>query len=488
MSWDSIANEALAVLRQHRLDQRGAHWVLGVSGGPDSMLLAMVLCHLNAAHVLDWTLHAAHLHHGLRGADADADADFVQQQARNLGLTYHEDRVDVRAEKPSGASTEEFAREHREAFLQRIALKTGAGCVAVGHHADDNAETVLHRICRGTGLRGLSGMAPVRQIQPASRVKLVRPLLRISKVDIEAALRERNIEYRTDSSNESLEYTRNRLRRTVFPLLRETVNPNVADALNRLAAQAGWMSQYLADAAERVFDSLVIEEDPGRIVLNRNALRGKQRIIQAEVIRRAVSIVLGVEQDLSFQHIEAVLQLVHDSASGKEAHLPGPLAVRTQYGRVEFAPLTAQDEFPDIGTIHVRCPGQTLLSPIRLELTAEVRDIDAAKIDELRAKPHPGEEWLDYDRLQLPLFVRARRDGDRFHPLGAPGAKTLGDFLSDEKVDPAARVRTGILCDQSGPVWIMPLRIDERVKLRPSSARALRLCLRHMNDVNSEMH
>lgn len=479
MSWDSFVEEAAEWLARRELLPAGSRCVLGVSGGPDSTILLHAMREISTRRGLQWELHVAHLHHGLRGADADADAAYVAGLAEQFGLPLHNERADIGTEVAStGGTTEEVARQRRYEFLERIALRTGSDTVAVGHHADDHAETVLHRICRGTGLRGLAGMREVRAIQPGSRVKLIRPLLEQRRTTIEELCRELRLSPRTDASNMTTEYTRGRIRNVVLPLIREQINPGVTDALLRLAEQAGWLGTYLSDAAERIFDSLVVQQSPRHVVLNIKALLSKQRIIQAEVVRLASSLALEGEQDLNFTHVDAVLKLAAELASGKEVHLPGPVLVRKVYDRLEFRPLVEEPAAPELEAVYVRCPGTTALHQLGLALTAEICDVSPEKIRELRGGPHPNEEWLDLERVRQPLLVRSRREGDRFWPLGAPGSKSLSEFLSDEKVDPAQRARIGILCDQEGPVWVIPLRIDERVKLRPASTQALRLVVR----------
>jgi tRNA(Ile)-lysidine synthase len=478
VTWDSLVNQVQAWLESRDLLTPGARWVIGVSGGPDSTLLLHAMQDLSQRAGLEWKLFVAHLHHGLRGAEADADEVFVAQLAEQLGLPLHTERADIGLKaQQQGGSTEEVARDYRYTFLERVALQTGSDLVAVAHHADDNAETILHRICRGTGLRGLAGITDVRPIRAGSRVRLVRPLLNQRRAAIEELCQARGLQTRTDSTNRSPEFTRGRVRNVIMPLLAEQLNPNVSEALLRLAEHARWLGTYLEDAAARIFDTLVISEGPRRVVLNTRALLGKQRIIQAEVLRRAIALVVAGEQDLGFAHIEAILRLAEDPASGKEIHVPGPVVVRKQYDRLEFCPLTDAEPPPELGTVFVACPGRTVLSLVGYELTAEVRGVDAEKIAALLRNANPYEEWLDYERLRPPLLVRGRRDGDRFHPLGAPGAKSIGEFFSDVKLDPRERLRTGILCDQDGPVWVMPLRIDERVKLRPTTRKALRLVL-----------
>lgn len=478
MNWDAFLNQLQAWLESRTLLTPEASWVIGVSGGPDSTLLLHALKAMSERQELRWTLHMAHFHHGLRGAEADADAAFVTEMAEQLDLPLHIEQTDIRAAVArDGGSTEEVARSRRYDFLERVALKTGSELVAVAHHADDNAETVLHRICRGTGLRGLAGIRDVRPIQAESRVRLVRPLLNQRRAVIEELCDARGLKRREDSTNCSPEFTRGRIRNIIMPLLAEQLNPNVAEAVLRLAEHARLLGNYLEDAAARTFESLVISQRPGHIVLNTRALLSKQRIIQAEVVRRAISLVLGGEQDLSFGNIEAVLRLADDPASGKEVHVPGPLVVRKQYDRLEFRPLTDEEPPPELGTVFIACPGRTSLPVLGLTLTAEIHMIDAAKVAELCQNTNPLEEWLDYECIRPPLLVRGRREGDRFHPLGTPGTKTIGDFFGEQKIDPQVRARTGILCDQEGPLWVMPLRIDERVKLSGTTRKALRLVL-----------
>ncbi len=478
MTWKNFLDELAAWLEQRDLLDPHQRWVLGVSGGSDSTLLAHAMSDLSKERDLDLRLSLAHLHHGLRGDEADADETFVRDLAAQLGATFYHERVDVPAAvAKSGGNTEDVARQTRYEFLERTALMAGSDRVAVAHHADDDAETIFHRICRGTGLRGLAGIADCRPISVGSRVRLVRPLIHQFRETIEKLLTERGLHARQDSTNAGGVYTRGKIRNEIFPLLREKVNPGIRESLLRLAEQARWLGNYLEDAAARTIDSLVVFEGPQRLVLNVNALLGKQKIIQAEVVRLACSLTVGGDVDLGFAHVDSVLKLAAERASGKEVHLPGRVIVRKQYDRLEFK-LADKEPQPDLTPVFANCPGSTHLPLLKAELSINEELVDAGKIEELRRAPAPYEEWLDLERVLPPLFVRGRQAGDRFHPLGAPGAKRLSDFFIDEKIDPLERARTGVLCDQLGPIWIMPLRIDERVKLRPTSQRALHCVFR----------
>jgi tRNA(Ile)-lysidine synthase len=336
---------------------------------------------------------------------------------------------------------------------------------------------VLHRICRGTGIRGLAGIPEVRAVRPDSHIRIVRPFLWLRRAVIEELCREQGFDARTDSTNRSPEFTRGRIRQTIMPLLGELLNPNVSDALLRLSEQARLLGSYLEDAGARTFESLVISHDSRELILNVRALQTKQRIIQAEVVRRAVNVLLGHEQDLSFGHIESIFGGVEDGGIGKEVHVPGPVVVRKQYDHLEFRPLAVSEPPPELGIAFVTCPGRTALPALGLTLAADVCAVDETTVAAIRRRNNPLEQWLDHTAIRPPLIVRGRRDGDRFHPLGSPGLKTIGDFLGEQKVTPEQRARTSLLCDQQGPLWVIPLRIDERAKLLPTSRKAVRFAL-----------
>jgi len=477
MNWIAFLDDLAAWLDRRKLLGREARWVVGVSGGPDSTLLLYALRAVSEQRQLFWRLHAAHLNHGLRGAEADADEHSVARLAADLDLPFHVERVDVRAHcAPPGSSTEDVARRLRYEFLERVALQTGGELVAVAHHADDNAETILHRICRGTGLRGLRGIADVRPIRPGSRVRLVRPLLTQRRATLEQLCHELNLPARTDSTNTSAAFTRNRIRHTILPMLRDTLNPKVSEALLRLGEQAQWLAGYLEEAAGRTFESLILDQAPERLALSIPALLAKHPAIATEVIRRAVATLAAGEQDLGLAHVQAVLRLAEHPDSGKELHLPGRVIARKQYDRLEFRPLGVQDEsLPELAPVIVSVPGRTRLPALGAELLTELRDLSPGQASELLGRTQPGRQWLDYDQLRPPLLVRGRRAGDRFHPLGAPGVKSLSDFLIAQKIDPQLRRRLAILCDQDGPIWIIPWRIDHRARLTPNTRRALHL-------------
>lgn len=460
--------------------------VVGVSGGPDSVALLHLLLAMNVR--LNWSLrlHIAHLDHRLRGTESDADAAFVEALGRELGIPVTVERLDLRAQATElGMSLEQAGRQNRFEMFERLCLTLGSRTVAVAHHADDNAETIFYRVIRGTGLRGLGGIRPVRPIRPDSDIRIIRPLLPFRQTRVMDYLAERGIAYREDSTNHSSEYTRNRIRHDVIPLLSERFNPQVAEAMLRLGEQARGADAYLSETSERLLESLVVAHDSAQLVLHAQLLARKPRVIQTQIIRNAL-LRLGIgEQDLTYGHLESVAAMAAGREGNKTLDLPGGFRVSRRYTRLVFESAPGAPIEPAAGQTRVAMSGTTALPAFRMELSAETLDADEQLIsNHIRRQTGRGqaqyEEWLDADRVHPPLVARPRRPGDRFLPLGMTGMKKLSDFFIDEKIEPGARDRSVVLCDQLGPVWLVPFRIDDRVRLHRGTRQVLRLRARPM--------
>jgi tRNA(Ile)-lysidine synthase len=271
-------------------DPRGGI-VVACSGGPDSTALLFGLAALRER--LGAALTVAHLNHRLR-AEADSDEAFVRGQAERLGLPFAaESRAVADIAAAEGRSVEDAGRRERYAFLERVARSAGAATVATAHTADDQAETVLHRIARGTGLRGLGGIPASRSISAGSAVTLIRPLLSFRKADLLAWLSAEGIAFVRDASNDSADFTRNRIRGRVLPVLAEEVNPDSATALTRLAEIARWADEHLSAEAAAALPSCIAGESAGVVELSWPALVGLSAILRTEVIRLAAERLTG---------------------------------------------------------------------------------------------------------------------------------------------------------------------------------------------------
>jgi len=468
-------------LLSHKLLDRGETVVVGVSGGPDSMALLHLFLDLNKQ--LDWqlSLHVAHFNHKLRGAEAERDAAFVQAAVDDLSIPCTIETCDVAAlANAEKLGIEEISRRERYAFFERVCLRIGCKTVAVAHHADDDAETILHRVLRGTGLRGLAGIPRVRLLNPDNGVRVIRPLLRMTKKSLYNYLADTGIACREDRTNASNEPMRNRIRNILLPQIESQVNPQVREALTRLGEQAEWVQEFLSETVQRTFETLIISRTDQFLLLNADALERKSRLVQTELVRLAYrSFGLG-EQDLSFAHMVSALDLIADPTSGKQLQLPGGMTVEKRYHQLVFSLPTEEPREAIASEIAMHLPGRTLLPVRRLEIDCSYLDVSTEDIHRLRRATDRMEEHLDGEAVHPPLVVRTRRPGDRFFPLGAPGSKKLSDFLIDAKVNPKQRERVAVLCDQLGPIWVIGHRIDDRVKMTALTRRVLHLRARSL--------
>lgn len=455
--------------------------VVGVSGGADSAALLHLLWQRRQDPQLPFRVVAAHLNHQTRGVDSDTDAEFVQQESTRLGVdcfVEHRNIPEIAARL--GLGIEETGRRERYAFFERICLKAGAHVVAVAHHADDQAETVLHRILRGTGLRGLGGMSAVRPLTPRSEVRLVRPMLEHTRAELRAYLDAHKIAFREDSSNQSLEPVRNRIRLNVLPLLEQQINPQVRGALIRLAEQARWFEEYFHESVIRTFETLIVSQSEDTLILNAQAMARKSRLLQTGLIREAYVSLGPGEADLTFDHLVRVSEMVSEPVSGKVIQLPGGVSVEKRYDQLIFTNLLRPELDPEFEPVTLHVPGVTTLPQRLVQLGSEVLLPPAEQVLSLAQAGSPLSEHFDLDALKLPLVVRTRRPGDRFCPLGVHGSKTLSDYLTDAKVPPDERRKIVVVFDQVGPIWIVGHRIDDRVKLKPGTRRVLHIEARNL--------
>jgi tRNA(Ile)-lysidine synthase len=306
-------------VRRHRLIQPGDRVLVAVSGGPDSVCLLTVLAELrDGGWIPGLQLHAAHVNYGLRGADSETDEALVREVGARMGVPVSCERVQVAKEQ---ASLQRQARDIRYAFFARVLREYGLATVATGHTADDQAETVLLWLVRGSGTKGLAGIPVMRVMENVPGSRVVRPLLEVSREEVLAYLVSCGIPYRLDASNVTALYRRNRIRHELLPLLR-SLNPRIVEGLARtaeiLSADAAGLEAVESDR----WKEILIEAAPGRVVLSRQCLATQSVGLQRRVVRRALALVRGRATGLTFRHVEALLD-------GRRRALPG--GIRVEY-------------------------------------------------------------------------------------------------------------------------------------------------------------
>jgi tRNA(Ile)-lysidine synthase len=333
----TLEHAAGRLLTARRLLPEAGPLLVGVSGGPDSMgLLHLLAAHRERTGLPAEGLHVAHVNHRLRGADSDTDAAFVRGTAGALGLPFSEASVEP-------GVGEERARALRYGALAAMAAAAGASRLAVAHTADDQAETILFRLVRGAGLRGLSGMRSRGRVHG---LEVVRPLLTSTREQVLDYLRRHGVAYRLDATNESLDPSRNFLRHEVLPRLRERLNPAVRDALLRSGALMAEADAYLEARARRAFPRVLRSREPGKITLDAGALLLYPKVLQKYLFRCALRELNGEVLDLSASHIEALLSLLR-STTGSSADIPGGVRARRDRGGVLRLIRTLEPQVPE---------------------------------------------------------------------------------------------------------------------------------------------
>jgi tRNA(Ile)-lysidine synthase len=451
--------------------------LVGVSGGADSVALTHALLALAPRWGLK--LGIAHLNHGLRPMDADKDEQFVTSLAGQLGLPLYLGKEDLHAfRKRSNLSPEEAARVRRYAFLKKIRNDEGYSKIATAHHADDNAESVLMYLIRGSGPLGICGIAPVNELA------IVRPLLGVGRRDIMNFLAANRIHFVTDSSNRDMRFTRNRIRHELVPLLQKFYNSNIAATVNRLAdimrAEEDWLEQIIAPALAQA--TLAVNEQ--KICLSR-AFLGKMHLAQQRrVVRKAIGLIKGDLRRIHLRHVDDVLTLAGPSGALGQLDLPDGLVVaggrdQITIERVAGAGKGRSDRGPSDRPANyhylVSKPGR---SAIRLHIRETACDLEFSilkreRIERLKSVG-PNVAFFDLERLSFPLTIRNPRPGDRFGPLGMKGSQKISDFFVNHKVPRSVRGQTPLLESNGTIIWIAGYRSDHATRIRCSTTRALK--------------
>jgi tRNA(Ile)-lysidine synthase len=468
---ESLGKRVLDFTRQHSLIAEGP-LVVAVSGGQDSVCLLHVLLGLQSE--LNVRLHIAHLDHQLRGADSEADAQYVSGLARQLGIPATIERRDVKAyQARKHLSLEEAAREVRYNFLAEVARSIGTSQVVVGHTRDDHIETVLMHLVRGTGIRGLQGLQPAsRWRYSGGSLTVVRPLLLVTREETGTYCLRHQLMPRSDESNLSLSLLRNRIRLQLLTLLR-SYNPRANEALLRMARIASDEVTFLNSEAARMWDQIVVRQDE-TVILDKAAFLDLPPALQRHLLRMVIEELLGDLRDIETRHIEEVLAALRKPA-GKSLDLPSGLTFVTEYGQYRLGPQRVVSPFPVLeNDFALRIPGETSASGWQVEATVmdrlaeEATMAEAGRDDSLVAR-------FDFDRVGENVLIRSRRPGDRFQPLGMEQPKKLGQFMIDARIPRAWRERVPVVCSATQILWVVGWRIDERVKVTEQTKRMLRL-------------
>jgi len=442
------------ITKFHMFPQK-AKIIVGLSGGADSVALLHVLCSMQAE--FGWDITAVHIHHGLRGAEADADQRFAETFCASLGVLCQVCRFDVKEE----AAARKLGEEETGRLLRYAAFQEAAGedgYIAVAHHRKDQAETMLMRLCRGTGLKGLAGMTPVRG-------NICRPLLFCSREEIEAYCRENHLEWQEDSTNHEGIYTRNKLRLQVLPVLEE-INPRAVERMAETAELFSVEEDFLEQQAEICYQKAKQAGETGEVCLSRKELLEMHPAMRKRVLRKAMGEFL--QKDISQVQIEALEDLL-GKESGKSRDFLEGIRVENRYDRLVFS---LKKETAG-GFCHVLEPEEETFIPeegiaVRIWLSKENAEISEDICTKI----------FDYDKINQTLFCRTRKTGDFIHLKN--GRKKIKELFIDEKIPREKRERYPLIVMGEEVLWAPGLRVSESHRADERTKRFLYIRIRRV--------
>ena len=422
--------------------------LLGVSGGVDSMTLLEILCGLREE--MGFSLGAAHVDHGIR-EDSAEDAALVSKYCREHGIAYYQKNLSLNGNLPKGENLEDYARRMRYEYFSMLMEQENYEMLMTAHHADDQAETILMHLIRGCGMRGLCGMQP-------KRGRVCRPMLQISKEEIRSYAKEQGIPYREDSTNCSGEYTRNRIRRELIPQLK-TYNPNIVEALGRMAEQTAQDADYLDELGRNAYEKLKKYEKDGVILLDFPGMLLQNPAIQYRIFKCALLALDGTDIDA-----DMIARCVQAVNSHKRTDVGREILVQAKDGRIA---VYRQKEYPE--RLRVPIPGRVAFQSLKICMA-----VSECAPDEAKSRLSEKAQAFDAEVLEeyLPLTLRTRRAGDRFVPFGG-GTKSLSDYMTDEKIPTALRDRILVLASGDQVLWVLGYRRGDAAKITENTRRAV---------------
>ncbi len=455
-------------LQSHNMLASGDQLLVGVSGGADSV--ALLLCLHKLAPQLHISLAIAHLNHGIRGAEADADEDFVRRISADLRLQFFSETIDAKQQaKAAGQNLEELARQLRYDFLNRIAENIGAHKIAVGHTLNDQAETILFRFIRGSGIEGLSAIHPILE------GRIIRPLLECSRDAILDYLAQRGVSYREDSTNRDVAYSRNRIRLELLPYLAEHFNPRITATLAREAFLMREAWSFVEAEAKRAFDNLESTRREG-LALRIAGLLELHPVIQKEVLRLAIQECLGSLRGITSRHIDSVLLLCSSGGSGDQVQLPHMASAIRQFDDLLF--LRQQPSQTPSLIYELPVPGNCHIPEIGMRFRVSACDTP----DRMTMKEHRFQRaYLESSRLPGVLILRSRKPGDRY---GGPGHRKVKKMLIDGKIPYLQRLSLPMVLAGNTVIWIPGFRPARSWEARTESQTCILLEI--VPDQNSE--
>ncbi|MCI9617559.1 MAG: tRNA lysidine(34) synthetase TilS [Eubacterium sp.] len=445
-----MMKKVLDFVNKNNILEHGDSVILGVSGGADSVCMLHLLNSLKEDLGIELTV--VHVNHGIRGIEAEQDAEFVEHISEELGVEckiFHIDIPAIATQKKM--SEEEAGRIERYAVFESVAEEIGANKIAVAHNLNDNSETVLFNLFRGSKLKGMTGI-------PVKREKIIRPLLCLTRKEIEEYLEKHHLDYCIDSTNKETEYSRNKLRLDILPYIKENINSKAEEHIVNTAQSLREIYDYIECQTDEAYENYV----KNNIILNES--KDLPSVILKEVVRRWIFNNTGSLKDITATHIDMVISLLHNSVS-KKIEIPCSFIIKKGYQGIELG----EREEPK------KKIGQVLLEDNKINqveyfsVSFEKSSINKENVPDLMYT-----KWFDYDKINK-LLLRSRQPGDYIIIDKKGGKKKLKDYFIDEKVPREKRDEILLLADGSHIVWIVGYRISEYFKVSDETKNIIKI-------------
>lgn len=426
----------------NKLIEKGDRIVVGVSGGPDSLCLLSLLNSLKDKYEL--RLIVVHINHSLR-EEADFEENYVKEIATKLNLNFFSKKVDINMlSKERKCSTEEVARNVRYEFFREVLEKTNSNKIAVAHNKNDNAETVLMNIIRGSGNTGVSGIDNKNN-------DIIRPLICISRNEIEKYCEEKSLTTMIDKTNFETVYTRNKVRNLVIPMLKE-INPDIIESLNRFSEIVRDEEEFIEEYAEEIYNKIVIHNED-ELYIEKDEFFKLKVGLKRRILRMAIYEFNKSLKDVSFKTVNNAIDEIEHSQNGNIIKIVPGVKIFVQYNKLKF--IKEKIEIEDY-IYELNIPGRVYLKEINKWITVEVKNAEDVGITE----KNPNIHFFDIAKTGKKLYVRNRKNGDYFYPTGMEGKKKLKDFFSDLKLE--KRDEIPIVTNGEEIVWVVGLRSSKK--------------------------
>lgn len=461
-----VENKVVETIKRENLISKNDKIIIALSGGPDSVCLLHVLNKLSKQE--GFTLYAAHLNHQIRGTAAHKDALYAMDLCAELGIRYFVKSLDVPTYcKEKKLTLEEGARILRYEMLFELKGELAADKIAVAHNLDDQAETVIMRIMRGTGLTGLKGMEYKR---PDG---IIRPLMDVLKKDIEKYCQLNKLHPRIDHTNLEDEYTRNKIRIHLLPYIQREYAPNIKEALSRMANGLREDSLFIENIADQKFAEIAALIDADTVRIDLDLLESEDVVITKRIIRNAYKHIEGSYNGLEAVHLDDVIELMQNQRKNAKINLPKGIIADKKSSYLYLTKKEIKNE-PIEYEIEIPINKVTVIEELGIRVETQRISKEKSKL----FSTGTNTKSFDIAKVSGKLIMRNRRNGDKIKPLGLGGTKKIKDILIDSKVPLELRNNVPLLCDDEKVLWIVGHCISEEAKISEQTEAVVRIIIR----------